>query len=423
MIDRLRFLLNRLLERLWFKPLLMCLLSLFGAFVAKAAEALPQASVLPPVSLDSVETLLQIQASSMLVIATFAVGSMVASYASASTTATPRSFPLVVSDDVSQNALSIFIGAFIFSLVSLVFLQNGFYAEAGRFALLALTIVIFAIVVLTFVRWVDRIARLGRLGKTIETVEAAAARSLSRRRAVPRLGGVPIRDPETPGREIRSDSVGYIQRIDIDRLQRLAEESDRRIVLRAMPGAFAAPDLVLAVLPAADRPAEDADEDATALEIARAFRIGAARTFDEDPRFGIIALAEIAGRALSPAVNDPGTAIGITGSMVRLFADWAAPREDDETPSEPFDRIEVPELKADDLFDDAFTAIARDGAGSVEVSVRLQKALASLASLKHDGVRRAAHAHSRSALARSERAMDSPTDIEAVRAAAAFSAA
>jgi hypothetical protein len=45
------------------------------------------------INTNSIETLLSIVASSMLVIATFAVGLMVAAYSSASTTATPRSFP------------------------------------------------------------------------------------------------------------------------------------------------------------------------------------------------------------------------------------------------------------------------------------------------------------------------------------------
>lgn len=54
-------------------------------------------------------------------------------------------------------------------------------------------------------------------------------------------------------------------------------------------------------------------------QIARAFLIGDERTFDDDPRFGLVVLSEIASRALSPAVNDPGTAIDIIGTFVRLF--------------------------------------------------------------------------------------------------------
>ena len=153
----------------------MCVVAIAGAFLARAADQWIAADVVPAITSESIEALLTIMASSMLVIATFAVASMVSAYASASGTATPRTFSLVVADDVSQNALSTFVGVFIFSLVSLVAVLNGFYGQAGRFALFTLTAMILVVVIVTFVRWVDRIARLGRLGSTIDKVEAAAS--------------------------------------------------------------------------------------------------------------------------------------------------------------------------------------------------------------------------------------------------------
>ncbi|MEZ5202287.1 MAG: DUF2254 family protein [Micropruina glycogenica] len=52
--------------------------------------------------------------------------------------------------------------------------------------------------------------------------------------------------------------------------------------------------------------------------VRRAFEINAHRTYDQDPRLGLVALAEIAIRALSPAVNDPGTAIEVLGALERV---------------------------------------------------------------------------------------------------------
>lgn len=141
--DRFWFLLNRISERLWVRPLAMCVLSITGVFIARAADHFGLATYVPNISEGSLESLLDIISSSMLVMATFAVGSMVSAYASASRTATPRSFVLVVADDVSQNALSSFIGAFIFSIVALVALKNDYYDHAGRFALLVLTLLVF----------------------------------------------------------------------------------------------------------------------------------------------------------------------------------------------------------------------------------------------------------------------------------------
>lgn len=103
--------------------------------------------------------------------------------------------------------------------------------------------------------------------------------------------------------------------------------------------------------------------------------------YDDDTRFALLALSEIASRALSRAVNDPGTAISIFGSFIRLFDVVAKPPSEDRPDSVRFDRVSVPELSVDELLQDAFRAIARDGAGIVKVQIRLQKALHAIASL------------------------------------------
>lgn len=175
-LEHFRFTLNRLRERLWVRPLIFCLLSIIASLVAKLADGTGLAALVPHVEQSSIETLLTTMAGSMMGVATFSVASMVSAYASASSTATPRSFNLVIADDVSQHALSTFVGAFIFSVVSLTAVMNDFFGIAGLFLLIFLTILVFCFVILTFVRWVDRIARLGRLGSIIDKCEKATTR-------------------------------------------------------------------------------------------------------------------------------------------------------------------------------------------------------------------------------------------------------
>ncbi|HEX5788787.1 MAG TPA: DUF2254 domain-containing protein [Woeseiaceae bacterium] len=417
MRDRLAFYWNRIRERLWFKPLLVSVLSVAGAFLANAADTFGLDDRLPQVDAETNDSLLTIMASSMLVIATFAVASMVSAYASASSTATPRAFPLIVADDASQNALSSFIGAFIFSLVALIAVKNNYYGDDGQFVLFSLTLLVFAWVVLTFVRWVDRIARLGRIGNVIDRVEAAAARSLERRRRQPTLRGrEQTGDPA--GEPVCAERVGYVQHVAVERLQEVAARADCRVAVTALPGTFATPDRPLFFL------AGEADADARSA-LRSAFRIDDERVFDEDPRFGLIVLSEIAARALSPAVNDPGTAISIIGTFVRLFEDWVRPGDGDHARSngttdgkedgEACDRVSVPRLAVTDMFDDAFTAVARDGAGTIEVQVRLQKAFRALAAMGDPALAAAARQHSQRALAHAEQCLAIEDEIAIVR--------
>tara|TARA_R110001606_G_scaffold361754_7_gene515388 strand:+ start:309090 stop:310352 length:1263 start_codon:yes stop_codon:yes gene_type:complete len=413
-VDRLRFLINRLRDRLWVRPLVVCLLSIGAAFVAKLADGTSLAKFVPVISPDSIETLLSIMASSMLVIATFSVGAMVSAFASASSTATPRSFSLVAADNVSQNALSTFVGAFIFSVVALTAFENAYFDKAGIFILFVLTMTVFGIVIVTFVRWVDSIARLGRLGQTIKMVEKAAADAMRWRRGSPTLGGISIREGQTGEHKIFASSIGYVQHIDMSVIQGWAEEVDAQVVLTALPGTFVSPDKILAYVSIPSGDYSDIDFSC----IVESFQIGDDRLFSDDPRFGLVVLSEIAGRALSPAVNDPGSAIKIIGTMVRLFALWNEPAKEEDKVAPEYDRVAVPKLSMRDMFDDAFTSIARDGAGMVEVAVRLQKALHSLAAIGNAETRDAAIYHGDLALERARKSLDIEEDLAAVRDAA-----
>ncbi|MGH8284064.1 MAG: DUF2254 domain-containing protein [Gammaproteobacteria bacterium] len=414
MKDRIRFLLNRMRERLWVKPLVVCLLSILAAFIARLVDHLQIAQFVPDVSSASVKGLLTIMSASMLVIATFSVASMVSAYTAATSAATPRSFSLVIADDVTQNALSSFIGAFIFSIVALVALMNGYYGKAGRFTLFLITILVFAIVIVTFLRWVDRIARLGRIGTSTDKLEKATASALRRRRLAPTLGGVLANSESNQGEAVYANVIGYIQQINMSALQAVAEKYEARINVAALPGTFAAPGTPLAYVCAEG----NSDAEVNTDQICDAFLIGGDRTFDDDPRFGIIALSEIASRALSPAVNNPGTAIDIIGTFVRLFATWAIESKITELPPVIYDRVSVPALSLPDMFSDAFNAIARDGAGTLEVAIRLQKALHALATIDSDAMRETAVAHARMALIHSELALKHPGELENLRSTA-----
>jgi uncharacterized membrane protein len=412
--ERIKFILKQFREILWLRPLVLSIAMIALTVVVKIVDGTVLDRIVPGMTDESIETLLTIMASSMLVIATLAVGAMVAAYASASSTATPRTFRLVIADDLTQNALSTFLGAFIFSIVGLTSVKNNFYGKAGVFVLFVLTVIVFGTVILTFVRWVDRIARLGRLGMTIEMVEKAAARAFKRRGEALYLYGVPVKTTRLMGRPVLASEAGYIQQIDVASLHSWAEKAGGRVVVNALTGDFVAPGKVLAYA----RAEADGGSEVDCGPVARAFVVRNERQFDDDPRFGLVVLSEIAGRALSPAVNDPGTAVDILGALVRLFILWNECGPAAALAGPKYDLVEVPAISERDMFDDAFTAIARDGAGTVEVAVRLQEALRILAQIGNVPMRKAALQHAGTAFKRSEKVMTLEEDVAAVREAA-----
>lgn len=418
MWEQLSFVISRIREKLWIKPLFVCALSIGAVALADFLDMTGLGRLVPEIARESTETLLRIMASSMLMMATFAVASMVAAYSSASRTATPRAFPLIVGDGVSQDALSAFIGAFIYSVVALLALMNGhFDRKAGQFLLFALTISVLAIVIITFIRWVDNIARLGRVAHAVDEVESAADKAIRKRQSAPHLGGYAAFDPPPGSTAVFGKCIGYLQRVDAEALQERGKASRFRIIVASLPGSFCTPNRPVAwITTEASGSVSDADVEA----IAKAFVIGDCRVFDQDPRFGLLVLSEIASRALSPAVNDPGTAIDVTGTLVRLFVTWHECGKANETREVKFDRVVAPELCLADAFDDAFTGTARDGAGMVEVVVRLLKGLESLAAIGDGSMRNNAVRHARLALVRAENVLKIPEDLTAVREAAKF---
>ena len=128
-------------------------------------------------------------------------------------------------------------------------------------------------------------------------------------------------------------------------------------------------------------------------------------------------LTEVACRALSPAMNDPGTAIAVVNRHEQILSRWAAWDPADNRAPE-FETVFVPSLQISDLFEDAFPAIARDGAGMVEVQVRPQQALPPRADGGGPEFKKQAQRHSRLALARAEQRLTFPDDMARLRTAA-----
>jgi uncharacterized membrane protein len=126
---------------------------------------------------------------------------------------------------------------------------------------------------------------------------------------------------------------------------------------------------------------------------------------------------------LSPAINDPGTAIDIIGRGVRLLTLWRDAPAPESLKDFKYPRLWLPPLSADEMFNDLFASIGRDGAALIEVQVRLQKALLALAELGEAGYRQSALRVSRTALERAEAAIEVVAEKEEMRAAAARIAA
>ncbi|MDX2375855.1 DUF2254 domain-containing protein [Microbacterium sp. LRZ72] len=361
-------LLKRLVRQIWFRAAMFCAAAVVLALLsALLGELLPQALSVD-LGQNSVDSILQIIATSMLAVTTFSLATMVSAYSAATTTATPRATQLLIADPTSQNALSTFVGSFLFSIVGIVALSTGYYPEQGRTVLFFGTLVVIAIIVITLLRWISHLATFGRMADVIDRVEAAASDALRGFAQRPHLGARPAERVPSSARPVYAETSGFVTTVDVPALQEWAAGARARVHVLAIPGRAADSSSPLVRVEGA------LDEDGE-RRVRRAFRVEAHRTFEQDPRIGLIALSEIASRALSPATNDPGTAIEVLGALQRVFRELDTPVADED----PCDRVFAPRPVLRDLIEDAFRPIARDGAANIEVQLRLQKTLAALA--------------------------------------------
>ncbi len=404
----------RLTRKLWLRATLISLLAVGAALVSLLVSPYLPAGLSAKIGADAVDRILNIIATSMLAVTTFSLSATVAAYSAATSNVTPRATKLLIEDRTTLNVLATFVGSFLFSVVAIVTLAMGLYGERGRVVLFAVTILVILLIVVTLLRWIDYLLRLGRVGETTEEVEDASTSAMRIRKKRPNLGGTPWDEPASlpaNAEPVFSSRIGYVQHVDVGAIAGRAEEFGARIYLGALPGTFVDLKRPLAWI-------AGAKGDLKPASIASAFTVADERSFDQDPRFGLCVLAEIASRALSPGLNDPGTAIDVIGRGVRIMSIWAGPDDSEIEPVHP--QVYVPSIAIADIFDDLFAPIARDGAAIAEVQIRLQKAFGALARTDDPAFRENAIRHSGIALQRAEAAMRSKFDLERVRAAAAL---
>lgn len=415
MISNWHWLLRQLTRTLWIRAALLAVLAIATALLAIVADRFVPFALPTSIGQDAVDRVLGILASSMLAVTTFSLSTMVAAYGAATTNVTPRATRLLMQDSTTQNVLATFIGSFLFSLVGIIALSVGAYGEKGRSLLFVVTIAVIGLVVITILRWVEHLSRLGRVAETTQRVEEATAGAIRFRVENPFLGGV-ARRPDEPlpagARPVMAGAIGYVRHIDMGALQGLADDSDAPVVVLALPGTLVHPGRPLAALV---RP----DEERTA-RLRGAFIIGDQRDFDQDPRFGLCVLAEIASRALSPALNDPGTAMDVLTRGLRLLSGWRVPSFDKDKVTYP--GVHASGLDADDLLDDFFTPVARDGAAIIEVQLLLQKVLRILAGNDPESFGDSARRHAAAALRRCAEAGMMDDDLARLRALPAMAA-
>ena len=290
-------------------------------------------------------------------------------------------------DRILFHALGAFTATFVYALFTLAWVDRNGSAKVPLSATLLVGIMII-ISMLMFARLMQRLGDL-QIGNVLHLVgdqgRAVINDMFRRLNGKPGAVRVSIADRAKLGQAIQT--VKYfgkpraIAKFDVDSLVALAQQAGGTIVMACAVGDTLVEGTVLLRL-------HDARASLPEEALFRGVVLGRVRTFEQDPKYPIRLLVDIAIKALSPAINDPTTAVQTIDQLEDLLhrlgsADLDAGYVSDKNGAL---RLVFPTPTWEDYLTLSFDEIRQFGSSSIQVTRRMRSALVGLiASLPSPG--------------------------------------
>jgi len=426
---RLRSWQRDLLDSLWFTPSVLALLYVALALVLLRAD---QALGLETQGRDAWAVggadgargvLFAIAGTSLSVLSVvFSLTVVVLQIASAQFT--PRIMRTLTGDRGTQAVLGVFFGTFTYALLVLRAVrspgENGGGAGFVPVAAVAVAIGLGLISIAFMIYYLNHVSRSVQVAVIIKRVTHDTLDLLdeplageSGHRPDPDPGG--SKSPDGPGESVPAHDDGYLQAIDAATLLTAAQTRGLVVRTEALVGSFLLAGASLATV----WPAGTGDAD-LAQALRAAFVLGPERTRQQDAELGLRQLADIAVRALSPAVNDPTTAtmcIDRLGQLLVRAASWA---ETEVVGGPGGARVLLRGPSFARLADVAFTQIRHYGAGDVVVATHLMTTLGAVAVRIPAERRGSLREQAAALLGEARQTLTVATDVSRVEVAAAW---
>lgn len=217
----------------------------------------------------------------------------------------PRLVLWVAREPVMGHSLGVFTATFLYAIGLLAWVDRN---ASGRVPCVSSWLVV-GLLLVSMAMFVALIERVGMLQVsrmlifTGDQARAALEEIYGTRPAAPVIGGAPDLN-RLPVTQLvtHTGRPKAMQALDVAALVELAEAGDAVIEMTAAVGDTVMEMTSLLRVRGARQPL-----DATALH--RAIQLGDERTFDQDPEYAVRLIVDIAIKALSPAINDPTTAV------------------------------------------------------------------------------------------------------------------
>ncbi len=360
----------------WVIPAIYAAIAFAAALTVPHIEGRIAPWFVSPVSVSSAQAIYSSIASGMMALTGIVFSLMFVMIQFSAVAYSPRLVLLIIRDPVTSHALGIFTATFVYAIAALTGVDRNGFGSVPYFSIL----LVFALVLGSVGMFIALINRTGVLqinrmlsftgdqGRKVITAMYPALSSAAAPPAVDTVRSLPRKQTLVHHGLPRS-----IQAIDVGTLVHLAKMSGGIIEMLAAVG-----DTVVELTPLLY--VAGAREPIAEAKLMKAIRLGRERTFAQDPKYALRLLVDIAIRALSPAINDPTTAVQaldqIEDLLLRLGQrnlDIGAHRDGDGQL-----RLVVVCPTWDDLLRLSFDEICFCGATSIQVMRRMNALVADL---------------------------------------------
>jgi uncharacterized membrane protein len=323
---------------------------------------------------ETARAVLATMAASMFTFIVFVSSALLVSVQLASSQLTPRIIAIVFRDPVTRFSLAVFVFAFTFSLAALVRITTSVppvTATLGAYSGLASLVV--------FLYLIDHVGRALRPSGALRSValqgRAVIEKVYPRRLAEPPetladSADVPCGEPT---HTIVNPTDGVVLAFDIQGLVSLAKRADCVIEMVPQVGDFvAAGDPLFRIL--------QGQGPLAARELCQSLALGQERTMEQDPAFAFRIIVDIASKGLSPAINDPTTAVLAIDQIHHLLRTIGGRHLADGRARDAAGRLRLVYRTPDweDFVHLAVTEIRHFGGASIQVARRLRAMLENL---------------------------------------------
>jgi uncharacterized membrane protein len=408
---------------LWFWPGIASLVALIAGLIMGRIILSPDSPLAPLAfqgTADDARGLLTTITSTVVTVIALVLGLTVVALQLASTQFSPRILRNFLRDRATQVVLSVFMATFVYSTAGLftVGVSGGSRTEEyPRLAVSAALVLLFASLAMV-VYFADHLAHSIQIDAVTTRAELGARQVAETHpgtsedaRPQPPLWAVPLV-------ALRS---GYIQTAHPRTLLPLASRHGVHVVLLARVGEHVIAGTALASVwrPSESDPPPDAQMFSRALD--EMVDIGFERTLQQDITFGMRQLVDVACKALSPAINDPYTAVQAIDHLTVIFCAMAVRPVGDDIARDGSGVVIVPGRRFGEYLVVLCGMIRRYGASEPIVCLALLRLLSSCAALiGDDRLRREAIEKQVGLIVLdAEQKIAQPEDVVGVRSAAA----